>query len=90
MYLQFPLLPLCLHTITWFTLYLLTFFFLSAYLVVVKHKGVSINYGRGGLKIDLAFLAIPPIKRKWNFAIPPFRRVRFGDPSHGFVSPPLP
>ena len=25
-------------------------------------------------KIDLAFLAIPPIKRKWNFAIPPFRR----------------
>ncbi len=38
-------------------------------------KGASINYGRGGTenlgKIYLAFLAIPPIKRKWNFVIPP-------------------
>ncbi len=40
-------------------------------------QGVRIKYGRGGTKnlgkIYPVYLAIPPKKMAWDFAIPPFR-----------------
>ncbi len=48
---------------------------LQRYNLTVLPQGVRIKYGRGGTKnlgkISPVYLAIPPKKTAWDFAIPP-------------------